>query len=110
MREEFNQSIESLITLMEPEELKEKLLMKPEELKEKLLTTEITQKTPKALDLEEGQELTKKHQEAEIIRVRGMQEENVVPFKSSPTPFFLVLQGTKETTLFIISKQMKALL
>ncbi|CAA7042890.1 unnamed protein product [Microthlaspi erraticum] len=88
VREEFNQSIEGLITLMEHEELKETLL-----------TTEISQETPRL-----NQEAKETDQDDPHTTRRAQEQ-----LKISSTPFLPVLQGTKETTVFIITKQVEAL-
>ncbi|CAA7038247.1 unnamed protein product [Microthlaspi erraticum] len=88
VREEFNQSIEGLITLIEHEELKETLL-----------TTEISQETPRL-----NQEAKEADQDVPHTPRRAQEQ-----LKISSTPFLPVLQGTKETTVFIITKQVEAL-
>uniref|UniRef100_A0A1J3F7R9 Uncharacterized protein n=1 Tax=Noccaea caerulescens TaxID=107243 RepID=A0A1J3F7R9_NOCCA len=69
--------------------------MEHEELKETILTTEISQETPRL-----SNELKEADQEDTKVEQRGAQEQ----LKISSTPFLPVLQGIKETTLFIISK------
>lgn len=105
LREEFNKSIASLITLIEHEELKGKLL-----------TNEITRETPlepqsepsaartQTMDteLENNNVELGAPQEREIFK--GNQGVSYLQLKTQAAFFLLVLQGTRDVTLFTITK------
>lgn len=85
-REDFNKSVESLITLLDHEELKGALL-----------TTEISQETP--IEPDNEQDLSHKHQGED--KDKGTSS---ILFKTPRIAFLPVLQGTQEAALFTISK------
>ncbi|VVB01697.1 unnamed protein product [Arabis nemorensis] len=108
LREEFNKSVEGLITLIGHEELKGKLF-----------TTKISLETPiepqresstsKAQEWEIAQDINYAElgtrQETKIIK--GSQENACLLLKTQSISFLPVLQGTNETALFIISNTFK---
>lgn len=85
-REDFNKSVESLITLLEHEELKGALL-----------TTEISRETP--IEPDNEQDLSHKHQGED--KDKGTSS---ILFKTPRIAFLPVLQGNQEAALFTISK------
>ncbi|XP_024014088.1 uncharacterized protein LOC112088136 [Eutrema salsugineum] len=106
LREEFNKSIEGLITLIEHEELKEKLLKgeitreTPMEPLTKFSTLETQQD-----DVEDSAGSSQDLQEAK--KVKEIPSNDFSLLKRQAISFLPVLQGIKDATTFVISKQVE---
>ncbi|EFH62096.1 predicted protein [Arabidopsis lyrata subsp. lyrata] len=102
LREQFNKSIESLITLIEQEELEGRSFTK-DIIRETPIEPHINPNVSKAQDLENEQDNNYfEHgtsQETEIIKDKAC-----VQLKTQTASFLPILQGIKEPALFIISK------
>ncbi|XP_024007531.1 uncharacterized protein LOC112083549 [Eutrema salsugineum] len=92
LREEFNKSIEGLITLIEHEELKEELLK-----------GEITRETP--MDVGDTAGSSQDLQEPKKVKETPSNDYSQLKFQA--ISFLPVLQGIKDATTFIISKQVE---
>ncbi|XP_024010582.1 uncharacterized protein LOC112085996, partial [Eutrema salsugineum] len=106
LREEFNKSIEGLITLIEHEELKEKLL-KGEITRETPMEplTEFSTLETQQDDVEDSAGSSQDLQEAK--KVKETPSDDYSQLKRQAISFLTVLQGIKDATTFVISKQVE---
>ncbi|XP_024013222.1 uncharacterized protein LOC112087546 [Eutrema salsugineum] len=99
LREEFNKSIEGLITFIEHEELKEELLK-----------GEITRETPMEPLTELGTLKTQQDGSQDLQEAKKVKEtpsNDYSQLKLQAISFLPVLQGIKDATTFVISKQVE---
>ncbi|XP_024014158.1 uncharacterized protein LOC112088148 [Eutrema salsugineum] len=106
LREEFNKSIEGLITLIEHGELKEKLL-KGEITRETPMEplTEFSTLETQQDDVEDSAGSSQDLQESK--KVKETPSNDYSQLKRQAISFLPVLQGIKDATTFVISKQVE---